>query len=439
MKNTRLAFIALLVSSLLACSKDPTHFAVEPKDLTTFHTQYVTNAEAPQASDSVAVYIDYSKGMHEGVMAAVDFVKDVLTIVNSPKTVYYQVGTADLPPRIHITATDHIPWNLSNYAQTRSVLDEPIRQITHGNRTGVFVTDFELVKGQQELQIVQNGKTYQTSIDISAWAVNEFEDWLKAGNAIDVFAKPFDKSNSWVPQTQRQHLYTIIFTPKALTRQPAALINRLLAKGYGSRNGDLVHFRFSAEDIALQARYQDKANVGGATDNAVPDVVQVQFPLFDYYQFNQKDLFKIPEISPNDLRFLRHLFLANAPVNYPDLQLDAKVYDITAEYQKYYDAANPVEGEKPARYSFTAPSPAEDVFTLRFDKTQKEIGLQLHPNFTGVEYRTLYKLDVVIKEARPQFDTRLLEALQWTDARGFTVPSLSASLTEALSRISTLR
>jgi hypothetical protein len=309
------------------------------------------------------------------------------------------------------------------------VLDEPVRRITAGNGTAVFITDFELVKGKQELQVVQNGKTFRTSIDISAWAVNEFENWLRQGNAIDVFAQPFDKQNSWVPQTQQQHLYILVFTPKALVREPSALVNRLLEKQRG-----LKHFRFSAEDIALTGKYKDKANEGGATENAVPNAVQVATG-FEFYSFGQKDLFKIPEYSEKDTRFLKNLFLANAPVNYPGLQLEAKVYDITDEYQKYYDAVNPVEGEKKSKYSFTASDPVEDVFVLDYNANKKEIGLKLHENFTGVEHRKLYKVDVVIKEAKPEFDNGLLSALKWTDARGFEVPSLAASLTEALSRI----
>lgn len=302
--NKNLLAGTLLLGLLAACSPKA-EYAVEPKDITRFHTEYVAKADAPATSDSVAVYIDYSKGMHEGIMASADFIRELLTMANSPKTVYYKAGTADAPPRININATENIPWNLGNYQETRSVLDEPVRQITRGNRTGVFITDFELVKGTQELQIVQNGKTFKTSIDISAWAVNEFEDWLKGGNAIDVFAKPFNKQNSWVAQTQAQHVYTLIFTPKALTGQPSALVNRLLEKGYGQRS-DLKHLRFSAEDVALRINYGDKANIGGSTENAVPQVLQVVFPYFEYYQFKQKDLFKIPEYSPNDTRFLRN-------------------------------------------------------------------------------------------------------------------------------------
>ncbi len=429
MKKIRFAASFALLG-LLACSKDPTNFAVEPKDLAPFHTQYVAKAEAPVASDSVSVYIDYSKGMHEGMIASMDFIKDLLTIVNSPKTVYFKAGTNDTPSRVNITATENIPWNIGNYTETRSVLDEPIRQITRDNRTAVFITDFELVKGKQELQIVQNGKTFRTSIDISTWAVNEFESWLKQGNAIDVFAQPFAKQNSWVPQTQNQHLYILVFTPKALIHEPSVLVNRLLEK-----QSSLKHFRFSAEDIALITKYKDKSNEGGATENAVPDRVQVNFPAFEYYQFQQKELFKIPEYSEKDTRFLKNLFLANAPVNYPNLQLEAKVYDITSEYQKYYDSANPVEGEKPAKYSYTAPGTVDDVFVLEFDPKKREIGLKLHENFTGVEFRTLYKVDVTVKEAKPEFDSNLLSSLKWTDARGFEVPSLASSLTEALSRI----
>lgn len=423
-----------LAFCLLAACSERAEYAIEPKDLSRFHSQYVAQAGAPEASDSLAVYIDYSKGMHEGVMASADFIRELLTMANTPKTVYYKVGAADVPPRININATENIPWNIGNYTETRSVLDAPIRQITGSNRTAVFITDFELVKGTQELQIVQNGKTFKTSIDISSWAVNEFESWLKAGNAIDIFAKPYTKQNAWVPQSQSQYLYTLIFTPKALTKNPAALVNRLLDQGYGSK-GDLKHYRFSAEDVALRANYQDKANIGGATDNAVPQVVQVAFPVFDYYMFRQKDLFSIPEYSQNDTRFLQNLFLANAPVNYPDLKLDVRAYDITPEYTEYYNSLNPVEGEAKKKYAYDQPSPVEDVFQLAFDPKKKEIRVQLHPNFTGVDKQTLYKVDVVIEEARPQFDPVMVNALQWTDARGFQVPSLTASLTEALSRI----
>jgi hypothetical protein len=423
-----------LALGLLAACSPKTEYAIEPKDLSRFHGQYVAQAEARPASDSIAVYIDYSKGMHEGIMASADFIRELFTMANTPRTVYYRVGTADRPPRIDINATANIPWNLNNYNDTRSVLDEPVRQITGGNGTAVFITDFELVKGNQELQIVQNGKTFKTSIDISSWAVNEFQNWLKGGNAIDVFAKPFTKQNAWVPQSQSQHVYTLIFTPKALTDSPDALVNRLLERGYGNK-GDLKHYRFSAEEVALRAAYQDKANVGGATDNAVPEVVQVEFPLFDYYLFRQKDLMKIPEYSPNDTRFLRNLFLENAPVNYPGLKLSLNAYDITAEYTEYYNLLNPVEGEAKKKYAYHQPPAAGDVFELAYDAKKKEVGVQLHPNFTGVDRQTLYKADVVIDEARPQFDPALMEALQWTDARGFQVPSLVASLTEALSRI----
>jgi hypothetical protein len=224
-----------LALGLLAACSPKTEYAIEPKDLAEFHGQYVAQAEARPASDSIAVYIDYSKGMHEGIMASADFIRELFTMANTPRTVYYRVGTADRPPRIDINATANIPWNLGNYTDTRSVLDQAIRQITTGDGTSVFITDFELVKGNQELQIVQNGKTFKTSIDISSWAVNEFQNWLKAGNAIDVFAKPFTKQNAWVPQSQSQHVYTLIFTPKALTENPEALVNRLLERGYGGR------------------------------------------------------------------------------------------------------------------------------------------------------------------------------------------------------------
>jgi hypothetical protein len=94
-----------------------------------------------------------------------------------------------------------------------------------------------------------------------------------------------------------------------------------------------------------------------------------------------------------------------------------------------------VEGEVKKKYAYHQPPAAGDVFELAYDAKKKEVGVQLHPNFTGVDRQTLYKADVVIDEARPQFDPALMEALQWTDARGFQVPSLVASLTEALSRI----
>jgi hypothetical protein len=438
MKRRPFFILALLGCGLASCKKDPTNFYVETKDLTQFHQSYVSQKAGAKPSDSVAVFIDYSKGMHEGMLATMDFVKEILTIVNTPKTVYYKVGAADVPPRVSITQSENVPWNIGNYQETRSVLDKPVDMIVSANQTSVYITDFELVKGMQELQIVQDGKTFKTSIDISAWAVNQFEDWLRKGNAIDVFARRFNKTNSWVPQQQTQYIYILIFTPKALLSEQAALINRLQERGFSESGDNLKHYRFSAEDIALKQTYQDKANIGGATDNAVPNVVHVNFPEFDFYNYQQKDLMKIPEVNPEDQRFLHNLFLANAPVNYPNLQLNLRTYDVTSQYQAFFDYLNPVEEEGDSvkkTFGFQEPSPVEDVFELAFDPKKKEIGLKLHPNFAGVESRKLFKVDVVIDQAKPEFDPQMIETLKWTDARGFEVPSLAKSLTEGLSRI----
>jgi hypothetical protein len=84
-----------------------------------------------------------------------------------------------------------------------------------------------------------------------------------------------------------------------------------------------------------------------------------------------------------------------------------------------------VEGEAKKKYAYHQPPAAGDVLSLAYDPKKKEVGVQLHPNFTGVDRQTLYKADVVIEEARPQFDPALLQDLQWTDARGFQVPSLA--------------
>ncbi len=90
--------LLLLATGLqrVACG-NRAEYAVEPKDLTQFHSQYVAQATARSATDSLAVYIDYSKGMHEGIMASADFIRELL-MANSPKTVYYKVGSADRPP-----------------------------------------------------------------------------------------------------------------------------------------------------------------------------------------------------------------------------------------------------------------------------------------------------------------------------------------------------
>lgn len=421
----------------------------DPQTLSEFHTKYVwkPNSAQTKASDSLEVYIDYSSGMYEAMYHSLNTViNDVLTIAKDEKTKFFRAG-ATSPYQVDIEASEHIPSTTTNYKENRSVLDEPIRRIVKGNKQGVFITDFEFVPTGQKVfeAAMPDGKRVKTWINPDAWATNLFEDWLRKGNQIDIFACEFRKS----PQ---QFLYVLVFTPQSMLGKDNALITRL--KQLDSRLSDnFYHFNFfSLKNTKAITKGYD-ANFGGLNENlAALDFLYKPERNFDYYEVPLKDIetYISNEASVKDKRILRKIFLEGDLQQFENVEISLnthRISDVFGLYQQSQDQAPPayekdletgdstlVSGQQMV-FTYTEGDEVKDIFESVFNKESKEIGIKIKPDFYGTDNKSeLYRIDLLLKNANFKETPEMKRVLQWTDKQGFTVPSLYLSITEAMRR-----
>lgn len=437
--------IALLLIFMFGCGGSYD----DPQTLSEFHTKFVWKPSLEsKANDSLDVYIDYSSGMYEAMYGSLQTaVNDILTIAKDEKTKFYRAG-ATLPYPIDIEASEHIPTTTTNYKENRSVLDEPIKRIIRGNKQGVFITDFEFVPTGQKVfeAAMPDGSRVKTWVNADAWATNLFEEWLKKGNQIDIFACEFRK-------TPRQFLYVLVFTPQTMLGKDNTLITRL--KQLDSRLSDtFYHFSFFNPKNTKAITQSYDANFGGLNENlAALDFLRKQERDFEYYEIPLKDVetYITNEPSAKDKRILKKVFLSGDLQQFENIEVGLKAHRITdvfGLYQQNQDQAPPVYEKDPETgdstlvsgqqmvFSYTEGDEVKDVFEAVFNKESKEIGIKIKPDFYGTENKSeIYRIELLLKNATFKETPEMSKVLQWTDKQGFAVRSLYESITEAMRRV----
>lgn len=442
MKHT-LIFLGIALFSL-ACSSNYN----DTQMLSEMHTKYIWKpTHEAKMNDSLDVYIDYSSGMYEAMYSSLNVaINDVLTIAKDEKTKFFRAGAAT-PYLMDIESSENIPSTTTNYKENRSVLDEPIKRIVKGSKQGVFITDFEFVPTGQKVfeAAMPDGKRVKTWINPDAWATNLFEEWLKKGNQIDIFACEFRKS----PQ---QFLYVLVFTPQTMLGKDNSFITRL--KQLDSRLSDtFYHFSFfNLKNAKATAKGYD-SNFGGLNENlAALDFLYKPARNFEYYELPLKDVetYITNEPSAKDKRILRKVVLDGNLQQFDGVEIGLKTYRMTdvvslyqqnqvqepAVYEKDPETGDStlVSGQQMV-FTYTEGDEVKDVFETVFNKESKEIGVKVKPDFFGTDNKSeIYRIELVLKNATFKESPEMQKVLQWTDKQGFKISSLYESITEAMRR-----
>lgn len=439
----KVIFLCIALFSL-ACSSSYN----DPQMLSEIHTKYVWKpTQEAKMNDSLDVYIDYSSGMYEAMYSSLNVaINDVLTIAKDEKTKFFRAGAAT-PYLMDIEASENIPSTTTNYKENRSVLDEPIKRIVKGSKQGVFITDFEFVPTGQKVfeAAMPDGKRVKTWINPDAWATNLFEEWLKKGDQIDIFACEFRKS----PQ---QFLYVLVFTPQTMLGKDNSFITRL--KQLDSRLSDtFYHFNFFNLKNAKATPKGYDSNFGGLNENlAALDFLYKPERNFEYYELPLKDVetYITNEPSAKDKRILRKVVLDGNLQQFADVEIGLKTYRITdvASLYQQNQAQEPAVYEKDPEtgdstlvsgqqmvFTYTEGDEVKDVFEAVFNKESKEIGVKVKPDFFGTDNKSeIYRIELVLKNATFKEAPEMQKVLQWTDKQGFKISSLYESITEAMRR-----
>lgn len=408
-------------------------------------------ANSAATSTDIDCFLDYSLGMGEGMRATASINASLKNFLGGRTVTYYKVGVADDPPQIDINSPAANLIDLNNYKEPASKLKVAVDRMTaHKNKVSLFITDFERV---EDVSLKQNlpGAPGPHPIDASAWAQNDFKDWLTAGNQIDVFAVQFAKPDYWFDKSHAKYpnwIYTLVFTPGAIVNNDAAFKSSVvpfLSEAYRAAGAnDYKHFTYTANAFAIEPG--STSSNGNANENVI---VQSSFTTtspkgFEFYEFASDDLVKFNgDATQKDKRIINKLRVTSQIPFFSDTKFGINVHDVTQPLANLYksasQAAAPVTtdpetgktsaaGTKAATPSFEPGQPAESVFDFVYNVGTKEVGIKLSPDFSGVAQTSVYKVDVILVSSTKRDFNESDQVMALNYGGGYAIRSLGDSV-----------
>ncbi len=444
----------LAIVTMSSCGED--EIVIDESLLTKYYSIAQPSVDIKPLQE-IDCYIDYSFGMGEGMKATTVFNNKLKDFLVGRKVNYYSVGASEDPPQIDLASAKSNFSDLNNFKEPGSKLKVAIDKITaNKNKVSIFITDFERVENvslQQDL----NGAPASHPIDASAWAQNNFKDWLNAGNQIDIFAKQFYKPDFWFDKSHKtlysNWIYTLVFTPDGIIKdeklyKTSAL--KFLNDEYSGLNGsDSKHFTYTTNNFIIKQEKESDA-IGDANDNLVvqENITATQYKGFEYYYFKSSDLLNFnTDESQNDKRIINKVTVTSLAPCFSEVQFSINVYDITqslsgfaaSQNQQAPEVISDIEtGEKdtiankPVQYKYQKGSPAGNVFDFVYNDATKEAGIKLKADFTGIEVTTIYQVDIVVKSVTLDDFIEEDTVLRLSYANGYFITSLGESIKRAM-------
>lgn len=399
----------------LGCGSDSVQ--VTPELITAYE-----NLARPVSRDSVSAsidcYLDFSTGMGEGMRATAEINDRLKNFLAGRKVACYKVGASDDPPAIRLGTPEANFVDLRNFTEPASKLKVAVDRMTaYKNGVSFFISDFERV---EDVSLRQNlpGAPAPHPIDASAWAQNQFREWLLAENRIDIFAAPYQKPDAWFDKTHKRTypnwIYTVVLTPRQIARDSNVFkssVAGFLLEEYvkrppaGARHLELDPGAFIVEAVARGDNGNANASLVVQETSATP-----ANPRFEFYAFTSADLLRFAQDeSQSDKRILT-IRLTSGVTFLSGVTYGIKVSDVTQalttldgqlhqgppEVKKDVETGKADTVTKPESPKFMPGTSADTVFDLVYNAETRELGIKLKPDYAGASQPVIYKIDVVV-------------------------------------------
>jgi hypothetical protein len=437
-------------------------------------------------SEEIDAYFDYSLGMGEGMRATAVQNQALSDFLRGRRARYFRVGSSPEPELIPDMASPQATLlNLDNFRDIGSRLHRVIDMaVAAETRQSVFVTDFEATLDDK---VMTPGAPLPHRIDTKAWAQESFRRWLEAGHRIDVFARRYSKPDWWFSDGKTltdNWIYTIVFTPGPLMRDPKAYAGSLLAyllEEQSRRESESErHFAYWADDFLIAARNNKDAGNANPSSPVQEAAIGAWRPPFDFHRFSYKEIEQWLEAASDDQRLLNGVTIeprlafartvtlglevhdvtgvvtaiseAMEPPTPPDTLVDPETGAITLVDKATGEEVSAVPPPPPAKgqvgpsaprgevSAVPAPPPdngqvgpsAPGVLVLVHNVATHEVGIKLDSTFTGPLVPTVYKADVIVEAVTLDDNPEAASVLSLSYSGGFRVNALGESLRLAL-------
>ena len=458
--RTPLRAVCHLLGILLSigCSSGDDDIGIELIDR--YHRLQHTHVDTT-ASQEIDAYLDYSLGMGEGMRATASHNAALQNFLAGRTVSYYRVGQSAEPTPIDIMSSSANFMDLANFRDRGSRLKEVMDRIVAApRRSSVFITDFERILPDARQMLP--GAPAPHPIDASAWAQEHLRRWLLAGHRVDVFAHRYSKPDAWFggksAATQENWIYTIVFTPAPILKDPLAYASSALAfllEEHGDKQSPQYrHYWYWADAFRVDAK--NDAAIG----NANPNLALIDFqrgtgrPAHDLHVIDSEDLRQFAE--GDELGNSRTLLAVRIRSEVPFLsaiKYGVKVRDATgalrllraadtdaaARVQKGPENAvdTPTSATRgPSRAksveavtrAAAASAAIDSVFAHVFNEKTGELGIMLKSDFVGVTEPTVYQVDVVVTDAMVGSFSDAREVLTLNYSGGYQIHALGESI-----------
>ena len=427
-------------------------------------------------SGNVALYIDFSAGMHTA-FANPDIkmlMADCFNAVLAEKFRVYKLVSGAVTPLAVANPTElgEKVNDPKEYLNRRAPIQMGVETIVESNSDALLITDFEEFQNDRE-------------VTSTAYLKISFSKWLAKGNSIHFYIANYTEGNV------TKHIYFTIFSRGNTNSQ--SLLNRLDpklsildTKFELSTNSYRLSTDYSGEKTGgifydLNGKSENTKNVLDLKDGYVNGLKKGNnfefYPLgVDWNTIDQLHESYIQQNHFND--FFRKLLvdLSNED-SYLYGDFDVKVYDVSSDFEQFSkclevkshkpklttgndgeakfadDETDPIatgcynpDGSVKDKWKFSPGDPVvqTEVFALNqtlfkntrnADNKKAELGVSFDPKFSIKNIRNpegLLRIDVVLKNVKPNLSNPVFEQFQWISADGIANTALRESIVNTL-------
>lgn len=326
MNNKVLNFTASLIfffsiSWLYSC-RESIQTPVDAKYIKDFHVNNFLHSGNMLEEGKLALYVDYSTCIAEGMKTSAFYVKLVPSFVDATKT-FYSIKGDSIKQEIPANTYNRL-LNICevNYADLKSAAE----QIVKGNTEAALLTDGEYYN-----------PTKAGANPNNPYLANAFKTWMKKGHDIFIISEPYIETNNGLQYNKKRFYF--LFTD---TRLKNNIYDRIVQTASLEQFPDVQIFHLSADHPNIMAEGNSSQTNDLLAANIKPyGIFEIQDWTLDWKQIEKYIMGAVDEQTgtplPNGDFVIKGLKVdRNSFGGYKIKDVDVKVYDMNMAYMDYY-------------------------------------------------------------------------------------------------------
>lgn len=312
--------ICILSAIILYSCKDTT--PTDTKYIKDFHVTNFLQSANMLEEDNLALYVDYSTYIAEGMKTSALYVKLVPSFVEATKTFFSIKG--DSIKQENPTNTYNRLLNIQevNYADLKSAAE----QIADGNTEAALLTDGEYYN-----------PTIARANPNNPYLANAFKIWMKKGHDIFIISEPYIETNHGIQYNKKRFYF--LFTD---TRLKNNIYDRITKTASLEQFPEVHIFHLSADHPNIMAEGNSSQTNDLLAANIEPyGFFEIQDWTLGWKQIEKYIMGAVDEKTdsplPNGDFVIKGLKVdRNSFGGYKITDVDVNVYDINESYMEYY-------------------------------------------------------------------------------------------------------